>query len=484
MTQPDPLSGPHMVSRILHEAVYYPAHSPRSESAAYAKVHRHLCVELDLPCQVCGVRNSTLHDPEHNKVGAKALETHHHVVEWSLQNALDLNKFNQRIVARHRAMPHHDPIYDTDLTQEQMLAWVDHHPDNLWVLCVTPETPVLMANGSQRPISMVGAGDYVIGHDQRPHRVTHVMSSRYSGQIAVIDGIKMTLDHPVLTPGGWLPAGQLSVGDVVYEVRVLSNNVGCLSRIETQVLDAVVGTLPVDVMNTLLARQVPAKVLLQDIDMLHHAATRAFPGEPAHVAPWGDTCRDEPCRTLTRQGIQRNQAAWIAAKPLSVAFGGTSADTSTRLANKRFGPTEHWSFQGDLSSTTARVRTSAVAGSVGLQDAVSSTADDAVLFYPDTELTLRGRWRPIRNIGRIQHDGMLHDIGVSGCRSFIANGIAVHNCDVHHRHTLVGIHSVTYPIWGVQDLLLDSFKYTPDPVRIAAADATRWRSNADSPSGE
>lgn len=33
-------------------------------------------------------------------------------------------------------------------------------------------------------------------------------------------------------------------------------------------------------------------------------------------------------------------------------------------------------------------------------------------------------------------------------------------CDVHHRHTLVGIHAITAPIWGVQNLIKDDFDLT------------------------
>lgn len=129
------LNQPHLVARILKEQVYYPAHSPRTESPEYAKIHHHLVKELDLPCLACGVRNSTLSDPSINKVGAKALETHHHVIEWALQNAIDLTKFNERIVAYHRAKDSNSAKYAQDFTQQQMLDWIDHDPDNLWVLC-------------------------------------------------------------------------------------------------------------------------------------------------------------------------------------------------------------------------------------------------------------------------------------------------------------------------------------------------------------
>lgn len=30
-------------------------------------------------------------------------------------------------------------------------------------------------------------------------------------------------------------------------------------------------------------------------------------------------------------------------------------------------------------------------------------------------------------------------------------------CDVHHRHKYVGIHAITYPIWGPQDILKAGF---------------------------
>lgn len=122
----------HLVHRMLNEEVFYPEHSPRTESSEYKKIHDHLTKELDLPCIVCGVKNSTL---EGNKVGAKAMETHHHTIEWALQNAIDVTKFNERIVAYHRAKNPYEPKYDHDFTEDEMKAWIDHDPDNLWILC-------------------------------------------------------------------------------------------------------------------------------------------------------------------------------------------------------------------------------------------------------------------------------------------------------------------------------------------------------------
>lgn len=79
----------HAVTRQLMETIAYPEHDPRSESDEYRRVHHHLVVELDEPCWICGVRNSTLHDPAQNPRGAKQIETHHYHVEWALANAID-----------------------------------------------------------------------------------------------------------------------------------------------------------------------------------------------------------------------------------------------------------------------------------------------------------------------------------------------------------------------------------------------------------
>lgn len=125
----------HANERILDEIAFYPAHDKRLETPEYKKAHDHLIKTLDLPCMVCGVKQSTLKDPKHNTYGAKQMETHHHVIEWALANAIDTEKFNKillpHLAERHKA----NAEYQTPFTPEQVSAWVDHSEDNLWVLC-------------------------------------------------------------------------------------------------------------------------------------------------------------------------------------------------------------------------------------------------------------------------------------------------------------------------------------------------------------
>lgn len=97
-----------------------PPHDKRRETAAYQRSHHFLVVEQDTPCYVCGVRNSTLNDPAQNKVGAKALESHHAPIEWSLMDAVDPLK-------AHRQFPQ---VID----RETLEAFIDS-PANLLILC-------------------------------------------------------------------------------------------------------------------------------------------------------------------------------------------------------------------------------------------------------------------------------------------------------------------------------------------------------------
>lgn len=127
--------GSHLVRRTLHEAVRYPHHAPRTESAEFRALRQQLVVEEDLPCLVCGVRQSTLGDPRHNPHGARQMEVHHRLVEWALTEAIDLDRFNRLVVARLRLKRPRDPTYAVEMTQAGMEAWIDHGRGNAWVLC-------------------------------------------------------------------------------------------------------------------------------------------------------------------------------------------------------------------------------------------------------------------------------------------------------------------------------------------------------------
>jgi hypothetical protein len=126
----------HANVRKLTEYAFYPAHDKRVETPEYKAIHKKLVKELDLPCLICGVRNSTLKDKTKNTYGAKQLETHHHVVEWALANAISVDKFNATLLPhlKHKH-PDKSDYQKREFTAKDIKNWVDHSEDNLWVLC-------------------------------------------------------------------------------------------------------------------------------------------------------------------------------------------------------------------------------------------------------------------------------------------------------------------------------------------------------------
>ncbi len=136
-----PIDQIHLVSRKLNEAVFVPPHAPRRATPEYRAMHSKLVVEQDRPCLVCGATNSMLKDPkkrkdpEHNPAGAKQIETHHRMVEWSLMNAIDLGKFNKRIIGALRRHRSDDTRYNHDFTEQEIKDFIDHSETNMWVLC-------------------------------------------------------------------------------------------------------------------------------------------------------------------------------------------------------------------------------------------------------------------------------------------------------------------------------------------------------------
>lgn len=185
----------HDTHRTLDEWEFYPAHDKRKESSAYAATHKKLCITLNRPCMVCGVKNSTLKDPNKNRYDARAMETHHHIVEWALANAIDADQFN-KVLRPNLARRHpQNPLYQKPMTLDDIKAWVDHSEDNLWVLCdVHHRHKYLGIHAISYPIwcpqdlLQPGFSDYVRAHtmgaaaDSKPARAGKGKPARPAGK--------------------------------------------------------------------------------------------------------------------------------------------------------------------------------------------------------------------------------------------------------------------------------------------------------------
>jgi hypothetical protein len=72
-------------------ALFIPPMTSAKNRQPTRKQHDHLTKKLDLPCFVCGVKFSTLKDKTQSRYGAKAMETHHHVIEDNLWVLCDVH---------------------------------------------------------------------------------------------------------------------------------------------------------------------------------------------------------------------------------------------------------------------------------------------------------------------------------------------------------------------------------------------------------
>jgi DNA polymerase III subunit alpha len=106
--------------------------------------------------------------------------------------------------------------------------------------CLTADTRIEMADGSQKPITEVRAGDLVLTKDG-PYRARAVRPSgvRPIGRLRLANGmtVRCTPDHPIFTQRGWVNAEELGIDDFVAVARELP----CRSQAVPDHLPALLG---------------------------------------------------------------------------------------------------------------------------------------------------------------------------------------------------------------------------------------------------
>lgn len=93
-------------------------------------------------------------------------------------------------------------------------------------MCLLPETPVVMADGSNKPIEDVKVGDQIFTHSGKLTSVTFTASKQVNELIVGLhlggapETVWMTKDHRVWTTSGWKPAGEVVPGEHVRFPRI------------------------------------------------------------------------------------------------------------------------------------------------------------------------------------------------------------------------------------------------------------------------
>ncbi len=186
-----------------HYTVHFPEHSARPDDPHYKDFdHYHKRYRSTARCYVgerigfdwCRDAQGVLASIDANGVQS-GLELHHAHVEYALQNGVNLTAL--------------EADYPGISNPDELGAWVESGTNFRW-LCVTEGSPVLMADGSTRPIENILPGDWVVGKDGFSYPVTTVGRKRYSGEVVRFGPTSLTPEHRLLTGSGWSSAGQVS----------------------------------------------------------------------------------------------------------------------------------------------------------------------------------------------------------------------------------------------------------------------------------
>ena len=413
--------------------IFYPDHPPRTESKLFSQTKRHLVKVLDIPCWVCGTKEKR--------------EVHHFHAEWADAAGIDWDKM--RVL--HPAFAWSTFREPSDFIDSEY---------NMMVLCLTPDTKVLMGDGTEKVISDIVVGDEVIGHDGIAHRVLSAIAREHSGEIYNVDGVRASGNHPFLTPDGWINAENLSVGQIVYQFGMGFSQMVRLRGIKNKVLNAIVGFLPIDVMNSLLSGKASPDMALHNVPMFHHKSPGARGVTHKHSdISFGANANTGYFFECPGQTVQPEYPAFIGAKSFSSPSlfprkNNHLLSTAAALFRNLF-------FANRLATNGGALpRASAVLGINSGSNKKFSLANFA--NFINARFHIRTGWRSINHVVTSVYVGKLYDITVEGSHSFVANKIAVHNCETHHRARDHGIHLLPYPIWIMQRDQLASFVFAPE----------------------
>ncbi|MFC1703671.1 C1 family peptidase [Candidatus Omnitrophota bacterium] len=89
------------------------------------------------------------------------------------------------------------------------------------ITCFLPGTPILMSNGTEKPIEQVKVGDKVFAFDEateefKEDKVVEFFEHPAEEYLVINEYLKVTKNHPVYTNGTWVEIGSLKLGDELF----------------------------------------------------------------------------------------------------------------------------------------------------------------------------------------------------------------------------------------------------------------------------
>jgi predicted phage terminase large subunit-like protein len=332
--------------------------------------------------------------------------------------------------------------------------------------CHPAGTPVLMADGSEKPIEQITVGE-VVQTRFGPHTVTASgLSNNPAALIQISFGttnFTCTADHPILIAGrGWVPAENVSAGDLLWVPLSLTGKYGVSDRTgitKTTRSNTFIGTFTRSITGlyrkaasyitpittqltttlqtwcscsvqsiTVTTQKVGQRLTNRSklLQLLLFACGKSWRWSQSIASNAATTFKANPCIKLASFALQN---AWKSGEQMLFSLRCASAKSVEAITKPL----------GEFRNTVARlaIRKLLPEGIVQSENWLLSRANNAEKFTKPREPMLGfaqgpapfAITAPISAVERLNTREPVYNLTVETVNEYVANGVVVHNCD-------------------------------------------------------
>lgn len=106
--------------------------------------------------------------------------------------------------------------------------------------CFLAGTPILLADGSTKPIEEIKQGDKILGFNKKTEKpqedeVTKLIIHKAKKYLIINGRIKVTPEHPFYHEGKWVKIGALKVGDKLFDFKGQAEEIKSIEKVNKEV---------------------------------------------------------------------------------------------------------------------------------------------------------------------------------------------------------------------------------------------------------
>lgn len=333
-------------------------------------------------------------------------------------------------------------------------------PQHAGMWCLAGHSRVLMADGSLKPIAEVKTSEMVMTRAGARRVLASGLSANPAPQLTLVFGetsLTCTEDHPILTSRGWIPAGEVKIGDLTWSL----SDMGALrgGNAPTDIISQTSrGATSIGKFTKTTSGRYPRAGTCITKTTTRPTTIRAIWSFFRKALTSGGTCsassiqqsRSRPsaleCWTLGIRQRATSMSAFVAGQLSPRAAWGLPSPSAPLTASKHGAATLSRGASGSARPVTSRTgRTGPTSGSAQ-QSAMARTRDrqstaalesarTAATTSSQSETTTSSAGPPalakrtLLSVERLSTRGPVYDLTVEDAHEFIAEGLVVHNCD-------------------------------------------------------